>query len=122
MLDAVLASRRAPAAAVAVIAAAALSACGSSSDHKKPAKPAVATPTLNTNTVAEAIVQSIQEEKKLTATVKCPTDVPQKKGHDFNCVATTYRTVSGKRTPVYTQFTVTQVNDRGDVYYSSPGK
>ena len=90
--------------------------CGSST-HKRAAKPVV---TLNTSRVAEAIVQSIQKEKHLTATVSCPPDIPQKKGYDFTCVATTYAKAHGKRIAIHTAFSVKQINNLGNVYYSSP--
>jgi hypothetical protein len=104
------------------------SACGSSSP-KRPAVPknittATVAPTstvkLDTARVALAITQSIKQEKNLEATVSCPSDVPQLKGHNFSCVATTYTRQNGKRVPVHTTFTVTQVNNRGNVYYASP--
>jgi hypothetical protein len=118
-----LASRGAVSAAVGALAlCVTVGGCGSST-HKRTAKP-VATPkpvaTLNTRTVAEAIVQSIQKEKHLTATVSCPPNIPQKKGYGFTCVATTYASAHGKKTAVHTAFTVKQINDLGNVYYSSP--
>jgi hypothetical protein len=114
-----LASRGAVLAAVGALAlGVTVGGCGSST-HKRTAKPVA---TLNTSTVAEAIVQSIQKEKHLTATVTCPPHIPQKKGYRFKCVATTYNTVHGKKTPVYTQFTVNQINNLGNVYYASPLK
>lgn len=110
-------SRRAVLAAAGTISLGAIvGGCGSST-HKRAAKPVVK---LNTSRVAEAIVQSIQKEKHLTATVSCPPDVPQKKGRDFTCVATTYTKAHGKKTAVHTAFTVNQINDLGNVYYSSP--
>lgn len=104
------------------------SGCGSSSP-KHPATPKTTATTpaptsavkLDTARVALAITQSIKTEKGLKATVLCPSDVPQVKGHDFTCVATTFTKVHGKRVPVHTNFTVTQTNNRGNVYYASPG-
>jgi hypothetical protein len=117
MLDSILSSRRSVLAATgALTLAVAVGACGLSPKRKKPA------PTLNTKRVAQAIVDSIKQEKNLKATVSCPPNVPQKKGYSFNCTATTYTTTNGKKTPVYTRFTVNQINDRGNVYYSSPPK
>jgi hypothetical protein len=116
MLDRLLASRRAMLAATGALSlGAGVGACGSSSHGKRVVK-------LDTKRVAQAIVDSIKQEKNLKATVSCPPDVPQKKGSSFKCTATTYTTTNGKKTPVYTAFTVNQINDRGNVYYSSPPK
>jgi Domain of unknown function (DUF4333) len=103
------------------------SACGSSSPKHPAAPKATATPAptstvkLDTARVALAITQSIKSEKGLKATVLCPSDVPQLKGHTFTCVATTYAREHGNRVPVHTNFTVSQTNNKGDVYYASPG-
>ena len=75
---------------------------------------------LNTNTIAVAIEASIEQEKHIKARVTCPEDVLQKQGLTFSCIATTYSLISGKKVPIHTTFTVTQRNDLGNVYYSSP--
>jgi hypothetical protein len=77
-----------------------LTACGGSSHDKT---------VLNTEEVERSIERSIQERRKLTATVTCPVNIEQKKGNDFSCFAT----VKGKRF----EFRVTQTDDNGHVTY-----
>ena len=104
-----------------VAIASALTACGSSTSHPKPALGATGKALhLDTARVALAIKASIKSEKGLSATVSCPPNIPQRKGFAFTCTATTYARFHGKRVPVKTPFTVTQTNDLGNVYYASP--
>jgi hypothetical protein len=87
-----------------------LSACGSSSSSSSSAaKSQAPTTNLNTSHVALAIKQSIFSERHIHAKVFCPKVVPQEKGRNFACIATTGKT----KTP----FAVTQTNDRGYVTY-----
>ena len=83
----------------AAAAALALAGCGGSD------KPKI----LDTERVERAIEQSIFKERKIQATVSCPSGVERKKGKKFRCIAT----FKGGRTP----FVVTQTDDRGAVRY-----
>jgi hypothetical protein len=104
------------AAVMLVTAATAITGCGSS---MKPQTSANATTTgtvtltkgatLNSPRVAKAIERSILASRHLRATVSCPSNVPQRKGFHFVCLATTK---SGQ-----TPFVVTEVNGAGYVTY-----
>lgn len=105
-------ARRGGAIVLAAFAGAALiSACGSSSSSSSSSTSGSPTPTaiLNTRRVERSIEQSILSERHIHAKVFCPKVVPQQKGRNFACVATT-----GK---VKTPFAVTQTNDHGYVTY-----
>jgi hypothetical protein len=105
-------ARRGGAIVLAALAGASLlSACGSSSPSSSSSSSASSVPTaiLNTRHVELAIKQSIFSERHIHAKVICPKVVPQEKGRNFACVATTGKT----RTP----FAVTQTNDHGYVTY-----
>src|ERR1700677_4372595 len=87
-------ARRGAVAAIAALAAAALvSACGSSkslsSSTRQSSTPAAI---LNTHHIALAIEQSILSERHIHAKVFCPRVVPQQKGRNFACIATTGKT------------------------------
>jgi hypothetical protein len=93
-----------------LVGAALLSACGSSSSSSSSAaKSQAPTTNLNTGHVALAIKQSIFSDRHIHAKVFCPKVVPQEKGRNFACIATTGKT----KTP----FAVTQTNDHGYVTY-----
>jgi hypothetical protein len=114
------ASRSAGALAAALLAGIALGACGSSpgpsSSVSTPKGTPLPTRHLNTRRVELAIAQSILKERRLHSTVKCPPVVPQLKGRNFQCIATTV--MHGK--PVRTVFAVVQKDSLGNVYYASP--
>lgn len=97
--------------AAALAGATLLSACGSSSSSNSTPAGSTPTPTaiLNTNHVALAIKQSILSERHIHAKVTCPKVVPQQKGRNFACLASTGKT----KEPV----AVTQQNDKGYVTY-----
>jgi Domain of unknown function (DUF4333) len=100
---------RAPIALVVALAAAAsLGACGSSSSSTT-VPPSLPASILNTNTVEQAIEESILEQRHTPAKVTCPSVVPQEKGRNFACIATVGDTK--------TAFVVTQTNDSGHVTY-----
>jgi hypothetical protein len=64
---------------------------------------------LDTGRVARAIQASILAQRKLHASVKCPSSEPLRKGWHFVCFATT----SSGQTP----FVVTEVDNRGSTTY-----
>ena len=82
-----------------------LAACGSGSST-------TASEFLNTTQTRRAIEASILEQRKIHATVSCPSEVVREKGIRFDCVATS---PSGVRTV----FHVVEANSRGYVEYSS---
>lgn len=104
-------ARRGAVAAVAALAAATfVSACGSSGSSSGSTAQSIAPATiLNTHHVALAIEQSILSERHIHAQVSCPKVVPQQKGRNFACIATTGKT----KTP----FAVVQQNSSGYVTY-----
>jgi len=63
--------------------------------------------TLNSQTVELAIKQAIHKQRKLTATVSCPSPILQQAGLVFTCTATTKRGTSA--------FTVTETDSQGHV-------
>lgn len=79
------------------LAGAGVAGCGSS-------KPKI----LDTERVERAIERSVLEKRHLTTTVSCPSDIEQKKGLKFRCIAT----YKGGRTP----FVVTE-DAKGAVHY-----
>jgi hypothetical protein len=104
----------------------ALAACGSSSDSpttpsaaapaSTTAPPATTTTTtssdvtlLDTKHVEQAIVRSVEAQRKVTPHVSCPRTVPQEKGIIFHCTASSS---VGKAT-----FVVTQTDGHGHVTY-----
>jgi hypothetical protein len=94
-------------AAIAALAiAATLSACGSSTTYSSSTQ---TKPKLNTLQIERAIERSILRERHVHAKVLCPRVVPQRKGHDFTCIATIGKT----RMP----FAVVQQNNGGYVTY-----
>ena len=70
---------------------------------------------LNTARVEHAIATSITQQRKVTATVTCPTQVLQAAGLKFTCVAVTHggHSVAAGRYP----FKVTETDDAGHVTY-----
>jgi hypothetical protein len=90
----------------ALVLAATLSACGSSTSSSSTPAPKI---NLNTPHIERAIEQSILSERHVHAKVICPKAVPQQKGHNFTCIATV-----GKTT---TPFAVIQQNNAGYVTY-----
>jgi|GEM_PF-1956016 len=70
-----LGGRRGGAVAVALVMAVVLSACGKT------------TTTLNTAKTREAIAATLLTTRGLHTTVTCPSNVPQKAGHQFTCSA-----------------------------------
>jgi hypothetical protein len=104
-------ARRGVAVALAALAGATLiGACGSSTPSTSSTpESSIPRAILNTSHVALAIEQSILSERHIHAKVSCPKVVPQQKGRNFACIATTGKT----KTP----FAVTQQNSRGYVTY-----
>lgn len=88
----------------ALLAAALISACGSSKSTIKD---------LDTAHVALAIQESIFEQRHIHATVRCPPTVLQEPGKNFVCIATT-RSKGVART---TSFAVTQHNNGYVTYH-----
>lgn len=80
----------------ALLSAALISACGSSSAK-----------ILNTGHIARAIQESILSQRHIHATVTCPAVVAQEPGKNFVCIATTHIKGSSHKT----QFAVTQHNN-----------
>lgn len=90
-----------------VAASLAVTACGSSEPQadRESASPTM----LDTGKVERAIARSSMEQRGVRPRVKCPSDVPQKKGMAFSCTAV----VDGQST----QFEVTEIDDAGRVRY-----
>lgn len=86
-----------------------LAACGSTTPSHPAASAPVTSGKLDTARVARAIQDSILAQRKLRASVKCPSSEPLRKGWHFVCFATT----SSGQTP----FVVTEVDDRGSTTY-----
>jgi|GEM_PF-1982694 len=105
------------AAAVAV----AVAACGSSKKSSEPntTNAAGSGHQLNTARVARAIELRIEEVKHLHSKVHCPTEVEQREGNTFTCIAEGTEKVHGKEETYHTPFTVEQLNSRGYVYFHS---
>ncbi len=93
----------------ALVCAALVSACGSSSSEP------TAKTNLDTKRVAAAIKQSILTQRNLHATVTCPAVEAQVKGTVFTCTAVTTTPSKGKTPPVTTTtpFKVTVQNSKG---------
>ena len=68
-------------------------------------------PTLNTVTVEHAVAASIAAQHHLSATVKCPSNVPRKAGWAFTCTAS----LNVGTYPV----SVTETNNKGYVKYQN---
>jgi ABC-type Fe3+-hydroxamate transport system substrate-binding protein len=88
-----------------------LAACGSSTSSTSSSSSTSAKVNLNTPHIERAIELSILSQRHVHAKVVCPKVVPQKKGHDFTCVAT----VDKNTTP----FAVVQQNNSGYVTYQA---
>ncbi len=88
-----------------------LAACGSSTSSTSSSSSTSARVSLNTPHIERAIALSILNQRHVHAKVVCPRVVPQKKGHNFTCIATV-----GKNT---TPFTVVQQNNSGYVTYQA---
>jgi hypothetical protein len=86
-----------------------LAGCGGGSSSQTGTTAAGPSGGLDTNRVARAIQASIQSQRHLHATVKCPTSEPLRKNWHFVCFATT----SSGQTP----FVVTEVDDKGSTTY-----
>lgn len=69
------------------------------------------TPTLKTTPIAKAIAKSFLDQRHIYTKVHCPHDVPQQKGHGFECTAI----LDVGRYPV----SVDQTNDQGHVTWGS---
>jgi hypothetical protein len=96
--------RRVPAVVAALLTTSlAVSACGSSRTSPTSAR------ILNTQKVERAIARSALSQRRVHASVSCPSGVYQKQGITFSCIAT----VGQSRT----QFVVTQLDGSGDVHY-----
>ena len=65
---------------------------------------------LDTNMIARAIQRSVRNQRALSATVLCPSDIPQQRGLRFVCIAT----IPGRRA---TDFDVQQTDSSGHVSY-----
>ncbi len=85
--------------ATAVLVVPSLTGCGKSA------------PTLNTVTVEHAVAASIAAQHHLSATVKCPSNVPRKAGLAFTCTAS----LNVGTYPV----SVTETNSKGHVEYQN---
>jgi hypothetical protein len=98
--------------ATALIGAATLAGCGDDEDSPG-ATTGATTPTtqLDTSKVAQAIKDSIKDQRDIKAKVTCPESVVQAKGRDFVCVA---KTKDGE-----TNFAVQQTDDNGNVTYAA---
>jgi hypothetical protein len=101
-------------AAVAVVCAGLLSACGSSSGS--PTTTAARTTNLDVARVERAIERSILSQRHLKSTVVCPATVPQRPGK-FPCIATTL-SVKKPHKAIKTPFVVTIHNSKGYVTYA----
>lgn len=66
---------------------------------------------LDTRRIELAIEQSVLSQRHVHVKVICPKAVPQRKGHDFHCIATQGR--------LQTPFAVVQRNNEGYVTYSA---
>lgn len=97
----------------AVLCAALLGACGSSSGS--PTATTAKTTYLNVARVERAIERSILTQRHLKSTVVCPAKVPQRPGK-FPCIATTI-SVKKPHRAIKTPFVVTIRNDKGAVTY-----
>ncbi len=106
-------SRRVHAALGLLACAVLIGACGSSKSSTNTASKAT---TLNTARVAASIEKSIVAQRHLSATVVCPSAVPQEKGKTFECVATT-RSLTKPVKVGKTPFVVTVQNSSGYVTY-----
>ncbi len=100
-------------AASAVLCAALLSACGSSSGS--PTTTTAKTTYLDTARVERAIEGSILAQRHLKSTVVCPAKVAQRPGK-FPCIATTLSRKKPHRA-IKTPFVVTIHNSKGAVTY-----
>jgi Domain of unknown function (DUF4333) len=94
--------RRSAVAGALVAASLTLAACGSSGSIT----------TLNSRKVERAIERSSLAQRGVHAQVSCPSDVPQKKGMVFSCIALVKDTS--------TRFVVTQQDEAGHVRYEAP--
>jgi hypothetical protein len=74
-------------------------------------------PVINAVKVARSIRESIRSERKITATVACPSGIPRQQGLQFVCTATT--TAAQTKRPGVTDFVVTEQNSRGFVSYQA---
>jgi hypothetical protein len=88
-----------------------LAACGSSAKRSAGTQSSQ-TRLLDTQKVALAIELSVLHQRDLHAQVFCPSRVPQLRGQSFTCLAYAPKVMPAA-------FTVTQVNQAGDVQYSS---
>lgn len=94
-------------------------ACGSSQAPTSTASTATSATTtadataafLDTRRIELAIQQSVLSQRHVHVKVICPKAVPQRKGHDFHCIATQGR--------LQTPFAVVQRNNEGYVTYSA---
>jgi len=96
-----------------MLAAALVSACGSSKSSSESSS--TAKTNVDTARVALSIEQTIAAKRHLKATVVCHSAVPAVKGKTFECIATT--TNATTKAPVKTPFIVTIQNGRGYVTY-----
>jgi hypothetical protein len=100
-------------AVAALVSAALISACGSSTSSTS----STGTKTnLDVARVARSIEQNILAQRHLRATVVCPPVVPQELGRVFECIATT-RSTKAPFTEARTPFVVTIKNKGGYVTY-----
>ena len=88
-----------------------LAACGSSTNRSADTQ-TTQTRLLDTQKVALAIEQSVLHQRNLHAQVFCPSRVPQLRGQTFTCLAYAPKVMPAA-------FTITQINQAGDVQYSS---
>lgn len=96
-----------------LLSATALAGCGGDDEASTDGTSAATTPTtqLDTDKVAQAIKDSIKEQRDIKAKVTCPDSVLQAKGRDFVCTA---KTKDGT-----TEFAVQQTDDSGNVTYAA---
>ncbi|MCW2996648.1 MAG: hypothetical protein JWN65_197 [Solirubrobacterales bacterium] len=84
--------------------------CGSDSGDAKQSD--VPARLLDTQTVATAIKQSVQDKRGRRVHVVCPQGIPQRKDFQFTCTATSKATGT-------TKFLVQQADDKGNVTYAA---
>jgi hypothetical protein len=94
----------------ALVCAALIGACGSSSSTS------TTKTNVNTSRVAASIEHSVLVKRHLHTTVVCPTAVPQEKGKTFECIATSTAT-KAPFAVTKTPFVVTVQNNAGYVTY-----
>lgn len=98
-----------------LLAAVAISACGSS----KGSSTTQTGRSLNMTRVIGSIEESFLTKRKIHAKVSCPSHVEQRAGNNFTCIATGFTGTGSKRKPFTVHVAVTQANNNGYVTYVS---